>query len=93
MESQKPSSFGRVPNGSRFRYDMYLSDGDMIYVPTTGLAEATDWIDMVFTKGVRAVFPYSGVLGMNFGYQIYNPESAVKSRTIGPPQFNTQVGP
>ncbi|MFH1420132.1 MAG: polysaccharide biosynthesis/export family protein [Planctomycetota bacterium] len=93
LKSQKPSRFGRVPNGSRFRYDMYLADGDLVYVPPTGLAEATDWIDMVFTKGVRAVFPYSGVLGMNFGYQIYNPESAVKSRVVGPPQINTQVGP
>ena len=89
----KASRYGRVPNGSRFRYDLYLDDGDIVYVPPTDLAKATDWIDQVFTKGIRSVFPYSGVVGMNFGYQIYNPESAIKSKTIGPPRINTQVGP
>jgi polysaccharide export outer membrane protein len=93
LNGGKAGPYGRVPDGSRFRYDMYLEDEDMIYVPPTGLAAATDWIDQVFTRGVRAVFPYSGVLGMNFGYQIYNPPTAVKSSVTGPPNINTQIGP
>lgn len=93
LDAKKPSSDGLVPNGSKFRYDIYLEDGDIVYIPPTDLARATDWIDQVFTKGVRPIFPVSGNVGMNFGYQIHNAESAIKSRTIGPPSFNTQIGP
>ncbi len=93
LGATKASPLGRMPNGSAFRHDLYLADEDFIYVPPSGLALATDWIDQVFTKGIRAVFPYSGVVGMNFGYQIYNPSSAVKTKSMGPPQINTQIGP
>lgn len=85
---------GRVPKGSEFRWDMYLADGDIIYVPPTALAQATDWIDQVFTRGVRAVFPYSGVVGMNFGYQTYQAPSGITTQQApGWPNFNAQVGP
>lgn len=84
---------GRVPDGGRFRHDMYLADGDIIYVPPTALAQTTDWIDQVFTKGIRSVLPYNANIGLNFGYQIHNAETAVKSRYSGPPNINTQIGP
>ena len=90
-ESRK--SKGRGSNGSQFRYDMYLADGDIIYVPPSAMAESNDWIDQVFTRGVRSVLPYNANVGMNFGYQIYNAETPVKSRTVGPPSIRTQVGP
>ncbi len=93
LEGRKAGPDGRVPDGSRFRHDVYLADGDIIYVPATALAKSTDWIDQVFTRGIRAVLPYSANVGMNFGYQIYNAETAVKSRTVGPPNFTTQIGP
>ncbi len=93
LSGWKATPDGRMPDGSRFRYDMYLADGDIVYVPPTLLAEATDWIDQVFTKGIRSVMPYSGNVGINFGYQIHNAETAVKSRTIGPPNIRTQIGP
>lgn len=89
----KPSPDGRVPDGSRFRYDPYLADGDILYVPTTKLAQANDWIDQVFTRGIRAVFPYSGAVGMHFGYQVHNAETAIKNRNFGPPTIRTQFGP
>lgn len=93
LTAQRPSPLGRVPDGSVYRYDVYLSDGDMIYVPPTEMARANDWIDQVFTRGVRAVLPYSGHVGMNFGYQIHNAETAIKNRNFGPPRINTQIGP
>jgi len=93
LAATKAGPLGRVPNGSEFRHDLYLADEDYIYVPPTGLAVATDWIDQVFTRGVRAVFPYSGVVGMNFGYQIYDAPSAIKTQTGGGPRINTQIGP
>jgi polysaccharide biosynthesis/export protein len=93
MSATKPGPYGRVPNGSEFRYDIYLADEDVIYVPPTGLAVADDWIDQVFARGIQKIFPYSGVVGMNFGYQIYNAPNMVKSKFVGPPRINTQIGP
>ncbi len=93
LHAQKPSMSGLVPNASLWRHDAYLSDGDIIWVPPTSMAVANDWIDQFFTKGLRSIFPYSGVLGMNFGYQIYQAETPVKTRAVGPPTINTQIGP
>ena len=94
LGAAKASPEGRVPNGSEFRWDMYLADGDIVYVPPTALAQATDWIDQVFTRGIRSVFPYSGVVGMNFGYQVYQAPSGITTKSApGFPHVNTQVGP
>ncbi|GMU32589.1 MAG: polysaccharide biosynthesis/export family protein [Planctomycetia bacterium] len=93
LHSRKPTEFGSSPKGSDWRYDCYLADGDIIWVPPTTLAVANDWIDQFFTRGIRSVFPYSGVVGMNFGYSIYEPPNTVKTRAIGPPGINAQVGP
>jgi polysaccharide export outer membrane protein len=79
LDASSASPNGRVPNGSAFRWDMYLADGDVIYVAPTTLAQTTDWIDQVFTRGIRSVFPYSGVVGMNFGYEIYNAPTSIKT--------------
>lgn len=57
-------------SASKFRQDIYLEDGDIIYVPPTELAKTNDWIDQVFTHGIRAVVPYSAEVGLDFGYQI-----------------------
>ena len=93
LASRKPGPDGWLPNGSLYRHDPYLADGDILYVPPTTLAKANDWIDQVFTRGVRAVFPYSGNVGMNFGYQIHNAETAIKNRNFGPPAISTVIGP
>lgn len=93
LDGWKPAPSGRVPDGSQFRYDMYLADGDIIYVPPTALAQTTDWIDQVFTRGIRSVLPYSANVGMSFGYQIYDAPVSVKSRTVGPPNIRAQFGP
>jgi polysaccharide biosynthesis/export protein len=89
----KASPRGRIPDGSQFRYDMYLADGDIIYVPPSALAASNDWIDQVFTRGIRSVLPYNAYLGANFGYQMYNAETPIKSRAVGPPNIQTQLGP
>lgn len=93
LHATKPTEFGLMPNGSIWRWDPYLADGDIIWVPPTQLAVANDWIDQFFTKGIRSVFPYSGVIGMNFGYNVYDPPQTVKTRLFGPPNINTQLGP
>jgi len=93
LNAKKPTEFGQTADGSKFRYDMYLEDGDIVYVPPTDLAQATDWIDQVFTKGVRAGLPYSANVGVNFGYEIHNAPTPVQNAFRGPPQLNTQLGP
>lgn len=93
LSAQMPSEFGRVPHGSFWRYDVYLEDGDIIWVPPTALAVANDWIDQFFTRGIRAVLPYSGNVGLNFGYEIHNATVPVETRQVGPPNVNAQFGP
>lgn len=93
LHAQKPGELGMMPNGSIWRNDCYLADGDIIWVPPTAMAVANDWIDQFFTRGVRAVMPYSGVVGVNFGYGIREAPSTVKTKLIGPPNINTQLGP
>ncbi|MCG8405614.1 MAG: polysaccharide biosynthesis/export family protein [Phycisphaerales bacterium] len=72
LSAQRSGPYGLVPDGSAFRHDIYLADGDIIYVPSTKLAQANDWIDQVFTRGIRAIFPYYGFVGLDFGYEIRN---------------------
>lgn len=63
----------------KFRHDIYLEDGDVLFVPPTELARANDWIDQVFTRGLRAVVPYGANVGVDFGYQIYNAPLTVQN--------------
>ena len=93
LAAQTATPDGLVPNGSVYRHDPYLEDGDIIYVPSTLLAQTNDWIDMVFTNGIRAVFPYSGNVGLNFGYQLHNGETAIKNKNFGPPSITSTIGP
>lgn len=93
LGAEKSTEWGRGPDGGAWRYDVYLSDGDIIWVPPTALAQANDWIDQFFTKGIRSVFPYSGVIGMNFGYSIYEPSRTIATRAKGPPNINAVIGP
>ena len=93
LEPRKPGPEGLEGDGGVYRYDPYLADGDIIYVPSTLLAQTNDWIDQVFTRGIRAVFPYSGYVGMNFGYQIKNAPSTVDTRQSGPPNIVSSFGP
>ena len=93
LAAYRPGPYGTLPDGSMFRYDLHLSDGDIVYVPPTSLARTTDWIDQVFTKGIRAVLPYSANVGLGFSYEMRSAPVSVKSRTTGPPNINAQLGP
>ena len=93
LSASQPTEYGLMPRGSAWRHDPYLSDGDIIYVPPTALASANDWIDQVFTRGIRAVLPYSGNVGMNFGYEIYQAPTTVKTTYNGPSRYDGWFGP
>ncbi|MEE8386200.1 MAG: hypothetical protein V3S01_09800, partial [Dehalococcoidia bacterium] len=44
-----------LADSSRYRYDVWLADGDIIYVPTTKTAKRSDYLDYAWTSSVRAV--------------------------------------
>jgi protein involved in polysaccharide export with SLBB domain len=48
-----------VANGWKHRYDVWLEDGDIIYVPTSEIAKRADYIEYVWTRGIRAVGGFS----------------------------------
>jgi len=48
-----------VPDMTKYRYDIWLEDGDVIYVPTTEIAKRADYIEYVWVKGIRAICGWS----------------------------------
>ena len=44
-----------VADSSNHRYDIWLEDGDIVYVPTSDIAKRADYIEYVWTRGIRAV--------------------------------------
>jgi len=64
LENQAGTNVTVVADSSKFRYDVWLEDGDIVYVPTTALAKRADYIEYVWTRGIYAVVPAS----FNFNY-------------------------
>ena len=93
LERKRPGPGGYLPDGSGFRHDLYLADGDIVFVPPSGMAKANDWIDQVFTRGIRSVLPYSANVGLNYSYELRSAPVTVKNKQIGWPSINTQLGP
>jgi len=52
-----------VADTSNQRYDIWLEDGDIVYVPTTEIAKRADFIEYVWTRGIRAVGGFSSYAG------------------------------
>lgn len=46
---------GMPADSSRDRHDVWLADGDIIYVPTTRTAKRADYLNYVWTSSIRAV--------------------------------------
>ena len=84
---------GAVPDFSNLRYDFYLADADIVYVPSSTLASTGDWVDMVFNRIVRNIMPYNFYTGLNFGYELHRETSINKSAGNQGPNTNIQLGP
>ncbi len=94
LAAAQPSGDGGIPDFSQFRHDIWMQDMDIVYVPKTGLAVFDDWVDQVFTKGIRAILPYSFTTSLNFGYELRDAPSTSTIRTRnGAPNVNIGVGP
>ncbi len=66
MDAEKKINNETIPDFSLLTYDIFLEDGDIVYVPRTDLAKNNEWIDQVFNRGLRGIVPYS----ISFDYQI-----------------------
>ncbi len=66
MDAEKKINGQSIPDFSLLTYDIFLEDGDIVYVPRTDLAKSNEWIDQVFRRGLRGVLPYS----LTFDYEI-----------------------
>lgn len=51
----------------KYRYDIWLEDGDMVYVPTSAIAKRADYIDYVWTRGIRAISGFTTYVGYTPG--------------------------
>ncbi len=52
-----------LADSSKPCHDVWLEDGDIIYVPTTKVAKRSDYIDYVWTHGIRTAGDFSGSAG------------------------------
>ena len=56
-----------VADASKYRYDIWLEDGDIVYVPTAEIAKRADYIEYVWTRGIRAVGGFTSSAGYTAG--------------------------
>ncbi len=54
------------PDNAKYRNDLWLEDGDVIYVPTKTIAKRADYIEYVWTKGIYAVVPMQYNMTANY---------------------------
>lgn len=54
-----------VADMSGYRYDIWLEDGDIVYVPTSNIAKRADYIEYVWARGIRAVGGFSSFYGIS----------------------------
>ena len=53
-------------DSSPYRHDIWLEDGDIIYVPTSEIARRADYIEYVWARGIRAVLGTSTSVNYDF---------------------------
>jgi len=67
LEPTIESGSGASANASAmFRRDIWLEDGDIIYVPTKKIAERADYIEYVWTRGFYAIVPLNYTVTGNY---------------------------
>lgn len=54
-----------VADMSRHKYDIWLEDGDLIYVPTTEISKRADYIDEVWRRSIRNIAGFTSVYSIS----------------------------
>jgi polysaccharide export outer membrane protein len=64
LENRRKAQNGSVvAESGNMRYDVWLEDGDIIYVPTTEIARRADYIDYVWNRSIRNVGGFTSSAG------------------------------
>jgi len=58
---------------AKHKYDIWLEDGDLIYVPTTGIAKRADYIDYVWRRSIRNVAGFTSVYSIADDWDLLAP--------------------
>ena len=66
MDAETTIDGEKIPDFSLLSHDIFLEDGDVVYVPRTDMAKNNEWIEQVFTRGLRGIVPYD----VSFHYEI-----------------------
>lgn len=68
LENRRKAKDGTVVAAAdNMRYDVWLEDGDVIYVPTTEIARRADYIEYVWAKSIRNVGGFSSSAAYTMG--------------------------
>ena len=68
LENRHKAQDGTVlAAGDNMRYDIWLEDGDVIYVPTTEIAKRADYIEYVWAKSIRNVGGFTSSAAYTMG--------------------------
>lgn len=68
LENRRKTRDGTVVAGAdNMRYDIWLEDGDVIYVPTTEIARRADYIDYVWNRSIRNVSGFTSSAAYTMG--------------------------
>jgi protein involved in polysaccharide export with SLBB domain len=59
LENRRKVKGSVVAEADNMRYDVWLEDGDIVYVPTTEIAQRADYIDYVWNRSIRNVGGFS----------------------------------
>ena len=58
---------GYRPNSAMLDRDIWLKDGDIVFVPTKAIVKKSDWIKNVFTESIYRVLPFNFSTVLSFG--------------------------
>ncbi len=68
LENRRKAQDGSVVAlADNMRYDIWLEDGDIIYVPTSEIARRADYIDYVWARSIRNVGGFSSSAAYTMG--------------------------
>ncbi len=74
LENRKRVNGGPVvADMSTYKYDIWLEDGDLIYVPTTGIAKRADYIDYVWRRSIRNISGFTSSYSIDDDWDLLRP--------------------
>lgn len=67
LENRKKAQDPSTGEAGNLRYDIWLEDGDVIYVPTSEIAKRADYIEIVWQRSIRNVGGFTSSASYTMG--------------------------